>query len=569
METDDLLQRFCDETGADPAEVEERWAGRPDKIIEDVFRFPDEYGDPQRITLFGPYQPKFVHAYFYGDASTMNFLKGRRIGGTAVAVLCMALEGLTLPNQLYPIVVTKEEQAWSRINDLREIFKHSVFDVPLETDNKGTIELWNGTKYMAYTSKPEGARGDGARSILFDEMAFMEKQEEQQRAFNPMLSLSNGKLLQISTPNSTHDLFMETQNKGTETGYTEDGEKTGVISLFQPTFHNADEIDIEVPLWDQELDLARPDLNIDVVESDRAQDPMGFQQEYLCIPAEENYQFFSNVSVTESMKAGQEADYEWGEYTVPQRGGQNIMFVDVGVSHDDTVISVFEHVEDRRYQRHIEPVGKDELRKAGVADPDVENVEHIADRIAQVFRQMECSFLAFDHTGAGQFLKSALGTRIPGGVIPFNFSDSKKVADIFGNANAGLRNGRVTLIPNERLKRQLLAVTRIQKKDSQTPRFSGKDNSPDGRDDMAVATVMSAFPPGFSGEGLTEPVERENAHYEVERPSYADESGPSGGASRVGGPDSDFESAFVGGTLSRGRSRSSRSRTYRSRHARR
>lgn len=568
MDTDGLIQRFCDATGADPADVEDRWAGRPDRIIEDIFRFPDDYGEPQKIELFGPYQPKFVHAYFYGDASTLNFLKGRRIGGTAVAVLCMALEGLTMPNQLYPIVVTKEEQAYSRIDDLRQIFNHSVFDVPLPTDNKGTLELWNGTKYMAYTSKPEGARGDGARSILFDEMAFMEKQEEQQRAFNPMLSLSNGKLLQISTPNSTHDLFMETQKKGTESGYTDDGEKTGVISLFQPTFHNAEEIDIEVPLWNQDLKPARPDLNIDVVESDRAQDPMGFQQEYLCIPAEKNYQFFAQNSIEVAMEAGEAPDYAWGEFTVPQRGGQNIMFVDVGVSHDDTVISVFEHTGDRRYQRHIEAVGEDELARAGILDPDVENVEHLADRIAQVFRQMNCEFLVFDQTGAGQFLKSALGTRINGGVIPFNFSDYKKVADIFGNMNAALRNGRVTLVPDDQLKEQLLAITRIQKKDSQVPRFSGKDTAPEGKDDMAISAVMSAFPPGFSGEGLTMPAERQNVPHEVERPAYSDEdSRPTGGVSRVRDED-EFESAFAGGSLSRTRT-SSRGRAYKSRHARR
>jgi hypothetical protein len=66
----------------------------------------------------------------------------------------------------------------------------------------------------------------------------------------------------------------------------------------------------------------------------------------------------------------------------------------------------------------------------------------------------------------------------------------------------------VTLIPDDRARDQLLAVTRTQKEDWNTPRFSGKENSPDGKDDIAVALVMGAFPPGFETAVGTEVVEK-------------------------------------------------------------
>jgi hypothetical protein len=79
---------------------------------------------------------------------------------------------------------------------------------------------------------------------------------------------------------------------------------------------------------------------------------------------------------------------------------------------------------------------------------------------------------------------------------------------MFGEFNAALRSDKVTLVPDDRARDQLLAVTRTQKEDWNTPRFSGKENSPDGKDDIAVALVMGAFPPGFETAVGTDVVEK-------------------------------------------------------------
>ncbi|QCC48097.1 terminase large subunit domain-containing protein [Halobellus limi] len=498
-----ILQEFCEVTGADPEAVAKRWNGRPDHIIEDLFRLPDADGQLHPVTLFDPWQRQFVHAYFYGDASVITLLKGRRIGGTAIALICMALEAIVRPNQLYPIVSTKEDQSHSRISDLTDLFENAVIEVPLPTKNKGDLELWNGTKFVGYTGAPDSSRGDGARSILFDEMAFMEKQKEKLRAYRPMMSLSTGKMLQVSTPNGKSDEFMKSFKRGSLSGFDEEGTKLGVISMFQPTFHNHDEIDIEVPLYEQELAPARPDLNIDVVEQDRAQDPVGFAQEYLCVPAAEESLFFSEPSVEAAMRIPQGNESYISGIAAPRMGGTRFMGVDVGYTHDDTVISVFDAWEDekvgveRRSQRYLEVVSTKTISALGIADPDRENVNHVAARVSHVFDSLDCDYLIMDVTGSGQTLPALLRKKLGSAVIPFNFSDTKKVRDMFYAMNAGLRQGTVALLPDETLFEQLVAIQRIQKKDHLVPRFSGKDTAPEGKDDVAIATVLSAFPPGF------------------------------------------------------------------------
>lgn len=512
MQVENILGEFCDVTGADPEAVEERWSGRPDHMIEDLFRLKSEDGTYHPVTLFDPWQRQFVHAYFYGDTSVLNLLKGRRIGGTAIALMCFTLEGMTMPNQRYPLVSTKEEQAYSRISDITELLENAVIDIPHDP-LKGKITLWNGTEFVAYTKSAGGSRGDGARSILFDEMAFMgppyeETQKELLRAFREMLALSSGKMVQVSTPNLPNDVFMRTNGRGTMSGFDENGDKIGVISFFQPTFHNADEIDIEIPLHQQHLEPARPDLNIDIPEAARQEDPMGFRQEYLCVPAAEEHLFFSAQTIGNAMSKSASDAKQAGIDTV-KTNGLRFAFLDIGVKNDDTVLAVADHYDTGRYLRYIEVVKNDTIGLSGVPNPDRENIDHVATRVADVCDEMRVDMLMLDVTGAGQFAPAALRKRMGSRVIPFNFSATKDVRDAFGGMNRGLRTGEVSLPDDRKLREQLEAIVRIQKKDSSVPKFSGKETAPEGKDDMAIAAVMALYPPGYSDEKNTDVAEKQ------------------------------------------------------------
>ena len=498
MDTDVLVE-FADQLGVDEDVIEDRWKGRPDRLAEDIFQIRDmDTGQIRDLELFDT-QRKAMHAYFYGDANTISNYKGRRIGYSFVYVVAFLLEGMVIPNSVYPIVSRKFEQACNRITDIENLIENAKVKIPTEKTNKDEIILWNGSKFKAYSGDPDASRGDdSARAVLLDEKAFIEKQEKVTRAFGAFLALGkNRKMIEVSTPNVENDQFMRTHKRGTPTGYDEEGERIGVISIRQPSFWNADEIDINKPLTQQETKPVRPDMNIERIEEERANDPEGFGQEYLCRPVVNEYRFFSVESIDESMERGAAEDYLRG-LNVPNGADMRVIGVDIGISHDDTVIQVFDHIGDRRYHRYMEVVTNDILREHGFSRPDRGNAEQVVSRIVHIFRQLDADLVVLDRTGPGETFDIQLTDKLGRAVLGFNFSDKKTVEEMMGDMNNALRNGRVSLIPDRRLKDEFSSIIKEKKEDWSVPSFSGKDNSESGKDDTAMAAVLGAFPPGYA-----------------------------------------------------------------------
>ncbi len=497
----EVVAEFAEQAGLDASTVQARWSGRPDRMAEDLFRVKDlDTGKIGDLNLFAPYQPKIVHAYFYGNASTLNVYKGRRIGVSFIICVCIALDGMINPNSFFPIVSSKEEQAQSRIRDIKNLLGNAKVDVPMTKSVAGEIELWNGTRYKAYTGNPAGARGDdSAKTVFIDEMAFLEDQEATSRAFSPFVSLgSQGIMVEVSTPEAKNDLFMRNHARGTETGYDEDGKRLGTISIQQPSFKNADEIDVEVSLHEQDVEPVRPDLNIDKVEEDRLKDPQGFAQEYLCRPIDESYRFFSETSIQRAQQRSHEPSYQYGLYSPKTPGLMRTMGVDIGIDHDETVVTVFDHLGERREMRYWEIVDNESLANAGIPNPDRGNAVHVAQRLTQLQAQLEADYIVLDSTGPGATFDKIIRDQLGRCVIGFNFSDRDAVKKMFGDMNAALRNDNVVLADDDKMFDQLASIVREQKRDGQKPKFTGKDYSKSGKDDIAMAVVLGAFPPKVS-----------------------------------------------------------------------
>ncbi|QRV15036.1 hypothetical protein JMJ58_19340 [Haloterrigena salifodinae] len=496
QDTEDILASFADQLGVEPEVVEERWDGRPDRLAEDIFRIKDmDTGEVRDLELFET-QRKAMMAYFYGDADTINNYKGRRIGYSFVYVVCFLLQGMLVPNSFYPVVSRKYEQAENRIEDVENLIDNAKVEIPTNFVNKGEIELWNGSGYKAYSGDPDASRGDkSARAVLLDEMAFIEDQKKVKRAFGAFLSLGKGrKMVQVSTPNVKNDLFMSTHKRGTESGYDEDGNRVGVISIQQPSFYNADEIDISKPLYEQDVQPVRPDMNIEMIEDERASDPLGFGQEYLCRPIVDEYRFFSEEAIDEAMKRGENV---LTGLKLPSADFR-VIGVDIGISKDDTVVQVFDHDGARRVHRYMEIVTDEVLGEHGFGSPDRGNARQVATRIAYLFRELDADLVVLDKTGPGETFDRQITEKLGRAVIGFNFSDKRRVEEMMGDFNNSLRNGKVTLIPDDRFRDELESVVKIKKEDWSVPKFSGKDNSETGKDDTAMAAVLAAFPPGYA-----------------------------------------------------------------------
>jgi phage FluMu gp28-like protein len=502
---EEKLQVFAEQIGADTDTILDRWEGRPDRIIDDLFRVRDQdTGQFRDLDLFDV-QRKVVHAYWYGDAGTLNTYKGRRIGYSFVVVACFLLEALFYPDSFYPLVSRSLGQAKDRIDDIQELIDSAKIEIPTEKENTDYIELWNGSAFMAYSADSDTSRGaDSARAVLMDEMAFMEDEEQAHRAFGAFLALGqNRKMVQVSTPNTKNDFFMQEHRRGDRNG------ENGVISIKQPTFANADEIDVHTPLTEQELEPVRPELNIHQLETQRLSDPEGFGQEYLCRPVSDEYRFFGEEPVDKAIGRGKQVDHQTGLDAPKESGWRRWMGVDIGISRDDTVISVTDHNGSTRKQRELIVADDESLREAGVSNPDRANANHIAELIHYVFIEMDVDRVIMDKGGAGETFARIIERKLGHSVISFDFSARDDVADMMGDMNICLRNGEATLVPSDRLADELKAIVKEKRNEYSTPSFSGKDNSESGKDDAAIATVLSAFPPKGGGENQAAPSYRE------------------------------------------------------------
>jgi phage FluMu gp28-like protein len=565
----DVLNDFADQLGVDRDVIEDRWQGRPDRLAEDLFRVQDmDSGVVEDLQLFDT-QRKAMHAYFYGDADTINNYKGRRIGYSFIYCVAFLLEGILVPNSVYPIVSRKFEQACNRITDIQKLIDNAAVDIPTQKDNRDEIILWNGSKYKAYSGDPDASRGDdSARAVLLDEMAFIEDQEKVSRAFGAFLALGNDrKMVQVSTPNVANDLFMRTHKRGTPSGRDEDGERIGVISIEQPSFWNAAEIDVNVPLTQQEVKPVRPDMNIERIEEERAADPEGFGQEYLCRPIVDEYRFFSVDSIEAAMERGEKTSYLTG-IDAPKSADLRVIGVDIGISHDDTVAQVFDHLGNKRFHRYSEVIDDGVLAAHGFANPDRANAEQVVDRLAFLFREMDADLVVLDRTGPGETFDRQLTDKLGRAVVGFNFSDKRKVEEMMGDMNTALRNGRVSLIPDDRLKDELSSIIKEKKEDWSVPKFSGKDNSESGKDDTAMASVLGAFPPGYAVAPGREADQRTTAEAP---PTEASGQPPESTVERPSRPasKSNADAAFGSVAASRRAGGYSSRNSYRSRHSRR
>jgi phage FluMu gp28-like protein len=493
---EEVAEKLSEETESDVDQLIERWQGRPDLLAEDILRAKNlDTEEIEDLSLFRPYQPRIMHAYFYGDGKILNIYKGRRIGVSYTIAICILLEALLKPDTFYPILSKTKSQSVARISDIKKLIKDAKIDIRLETDNKDEIVLPNGSRIKAYTGDPDSARGDPPpKSVFIDEMAFLEDQSATLDAYLPTISLGSAQMIQVSTPKASNDEFLNTNEAGTADGKND----RGILSLKQPTFENADEIDTDVSLFEQDVDPIRPDFDLMAAETQRASDPNGFAQEYLCRPVSDEYRFFSMDTIQAAMERGSSPDCAYGLHQ-HETTNSMVMAVDIGFNSDDTAITVFEHAGPRRYLRYHEILDDKVLARAGITPASRQNPAAVAKRISQIHDRMLVDSVVMDMTGVGQGFQDDIRREVGRGYTGFNFSDKDSVEEMMGNMNYALHNDLVYLPEDEKMRKQLGAIVKQQTYEDSKPRFSGKKHAPEGKDDLAIATVMGAFPPNFDG----------------------------------------------------------------------
>jgi phage FluMu gp28-like protein len=178
----------------------------------------------------------------------------RQVGKSTAAALKALRQGMFTRNALVLLVSSSERQS-------RELFAKvseysGILNLATDEQTKGSMQLRNGSRIIALPGSPATIRGFSApRLVIVDEAAFVN--QEVIAAVRPMLAISRGDLVLISTPNLRDDYF--------DTQWC-DGHSYNRIQV------TADECRRISPEWLEDQRKALP--------------PFIFDREYRCIPME-------------------------------------------------------------------------------------------------------------------------------------------------------------------------------------------------------------------------------------------------------------------------------------------
>jgi phage FluMu gp28-like protein len=260
-------------------------------------------------------------------------------------------------------------------------------------------------------------------------------------------------------------------------------------------------------------------MDVATVEVERAQDPMGFAQEYLCRPVSDEYRFLTTDGIRRAQERGaariEHGDLigtytGWSPATHARNDGQMVMGVDIGIDRDDTAIAVFEHVGDHRYLRFHTMLDPGDFAAVGINSSRVNDPSKVANYINRVVGNMSVDKVFLDKTGPGKGFQKEVEQRLGRKAQGFNFSDKDEVNRMMGDFNYALHNDEITLVPGTEMKGQLEAIVKEQRHETSKPKYSGKQHAPNGKDDLAMALILGSFPPDYDADRHTEPETREN-----------------------------------------------------------
>lgn len=138
----------------------------------------------------------------------------RQAGKSTGASLLVVFRALTQPNHLALLVSPSLRQSSELFRKVRE-FIAKVPGVKLAEDNQSSVTFANGSRILSLPASQDTIRGFSAvNTLVEDEAAFVD--DSLNHAIRPMLAVSKGQLILMSTPNGRKGHFFEAWHGGGE-----------------------------------------------------------------------------------------------------------------------------------------------------------------------------------------------------------------------------------------------------------------------------------------------------------------------------------------------------------------
>ena len=136
------------------------------------------------------------------------FIVHRQGGKSSVAAVAAVHQALFDPGALVLVVSPSQRQSAELFRTMLVLYRSLGRPVPAEAENALSVNLENGSRIVALPADPVTIRGYAAcRLLIVDEAAFVD--DDTMSAVRPMLAVSHGRLLAMSTPFGRRGWFYE------------------------------------------------------------------------------------------------------------------------------------------------------------------------------------------------------------------------------------------------------------------------------------------------------------------------------------------------------------------------
>src|SRR5262249_29398422 len=130
----------------------------------------------------------------------------RQAGKSTTAAAACVHEALYQPGSLALLFAPGQRQTVELLRTTRSLLAALQIPEELRADSQQTLEFTSGSRIVALPAQPDTIRGYSAVTlIVLDEAAFVP--DDLYEAVRPMLAVSKGRLLGLSTPNGQRGWF--------------------------------------------------------------------------------------------------------------------------------------------------------------------------------------------------------------------------------------------------------------------------------------------------------------------------------------------------------------------------
>lgn len=177
----------------------------PDIWCEEVLGFiPDDW---QKELLLSP-----------GNRFLLNC--SRQAGKSTISAAISLNRALFFPGSLILLVSPTERQSKELLKKIKDFLKLIPDIPPLPEDNKLSLEFFNGSRIIALPgNNPGNIRGYSAPALVIEDEA-AQCSDELYTAILPMLAISDGKLMLLSTPYGRRGHYFEAWNNDPADAWT-------------------------------------------------------------------------------------------------------------------------------------------------------------------------------------------------------------------------------------------------------------------------------------------------------------------------------------------------------------